>query len=312
MKLIERWMMLWVLMLAASASFAGVLEQKTWIHGAADCSQNRDPPLEVFKFDDRTYILRQNKCLDFEAPFIYVLFGERMVFVQDTGATAEADKFPIYDTIRKLIEQQQAASGTVLRVLVTHSHSHGDHRAGDAQFRGRPQVTLVEPTAEGVRGYFGFKAWPKGEARVDLGGRELTVLPIPGHQDESIAVYDSRTGWLLTGDTVYPGRLYVMDWNAYRASVHRLVEFARSHPVSAVLGTHIEMSRKPSQDFPMGSTFQPNEAPLPLTVQELQALDAQLQQAGKDPRKLTLPKFIVTPIGWFQRAVSTVLGWFAD
>jgi hydroxyacylglutathione hydrolase len=298
-----------VLALAAPASFGGVLEQKTWNHGAADCNQNRDPPLEVFQFDVDSYILRQNKCLNFEAPFIYVLFGERTVFVQDTGATAEADKLPIYDTVRKLIEQRQAVAGP-LRMLVTHSHSHGDHRAGDAQFRGQPQVTLVEPTAAGVRDYFGFKNWPRGEARIDLGGRELTVLPIPGHQDESIAVYDARTGWLLTGDTVYPGRLYVLDWAAYRASVHRLAEFARSHSISAVLGTHIEMSRTPRQDYPMGSTFQPDEAPLPLTVQELQELDARLQQAGNDPKKITLSKFIVTPIGWFQRTLGAVLRWF--
>ena len=63
------------------------LDAKVWNHGSADCSSNRDPPIEVFRFDASTYILRQNKCLNFEAPFVYVLIGERQVFVQDTGAT---------------------------------------------------------------------------------------------------------------------------------------------------------------------------------------------------------------------------------
>jgi hypothetical protein len=72
------------------------------------------------------------------------------------------------------------------------------------------------------------------------------------------------------------------------------------------------MSRTAGKDYPMGSTFQPDEAPLPVTVQELLALDAQLQQAGDDARKLVLPKFIVTPIGWFQRTLGTVLSWFGD
>ena len=297
-------------LLSAGMCEAGSLEQKVWNRGAADCSSNRDPALEVFELDPNTYILRQNKCINYEAPFIYVLFGEQTVFVQDTGATPEPDKLPIYDTIRKLVEQHQPAAREPLRWLITHSHSHGDHKAGDAQFRGRPGVTLVEPTAEGVRSYFGFKSWPSGEARIDLGGRELIVLPIPGHQDESLAVYDAQTGWLLTGDTVYPGRLYVFDWDAYRASVHRLAEFTRTHPVSALVGTHIEMSKTAGKDYPMGSTFQPDEAPLPVTVRELLELDARLQQAGDSPQKITLPKLIVTPIGWFQRALSTVIGWF--
>jgi glyoxylase-like metal-dependent hydrolase (beta-lactamase superfamily II) len=297
-------------LLGASVCAAGTLDQKVWNRGAADCTSNHDPALEVFEFNRNTYILRQNKCIDYEAPFIYVLFGERTVFVQDTGATPEPEKLPVYATILELVEQHQPATGEPLRWLITHSHSHGDHKAGDAQFRGRPQVTLVEPTAEGVRGYFGFKNWPSGEARIDLGGRELEVLPIPGHQAESLAVYDTQTGWLLTGDTVYPGRLYVFDWDAYRASVHRLAEFTRTHRVAAVVGTHIEMSKTAGRDYPMGSTFQPDEAPLPVTVQDLLDLDARLQQAGNSAQKITLPKFIVTPISWFERALSTVIGWF--
>ena len=297
-------------MLRAPIGIAGTLDDKIWNHGAANCASNRDPAIEVFAFNPTTYLLRQNKCVDFEAPFIYVLFGDRTVFVQDTGATEDPAKLPLYDAIQKLVDAQQGASGEQLQLLVTHSHSHGDHTAGDAQFRGRPRVTLVEPTAQAVREYFGFTAWPQGKATIDLGARQLVVMPIPGHQEESLAVYDSQTGWLLTGDTVYPGRLYVKDWDAYRASIRRLVEFSRTQPISAVVGTHIEMSKTPGRDFPMGSTFQPNEAPLPLTVADLVRLDQELQKAGSKPRKIILPKFIVTPISVLQRAVSAISRWF--
>jgi hydroxyacylglutathione hydrolase len=307
-----RWMIALVAVLCARGGGAGALDDKVWRHGAENCASNRDPAIEVFEFDPTTYILRQNKCVDYEAPFIYVLFGERTVFVQDTGATADPARLPLYDTIQQLITARQGTAGGQLEVLVTHSHSHGDHTAGDAQFRGRPRVTLVEPTEQAVRKYFGFTAWPQGTANIDLGGRQLTVMPIPGHQSESIAVYDSQTGWLLTGDTVYPGRLYVKEWQPFRASIHRLAQFSRTHPVSAVLGTHIEMSRTPGKDFPMGSTFQPNEAPLPLTVADLQLLDQQLQQAGDKARKITLPKLIVSPISMLQRAISAISGWFAQ
>nr|BFE78243.1 hypothetical protein GCM10020093_008440 [Planobispora longispora] len=40
----------------------------------------------------------------------------------------------------------------------------------------------------------------------------LECLPAPGHHEASVVFYDRWTGFLLTGDTVYPGRLYIQDW----------------------------------------------------------------------------------------------------
>lgn len=282
------------------------LNEKVWIHGSEDCRLNRDPPIEVFSFNPSTYVLRQNKCLHYEAPFIYVLFGEDTVFVQDTGATTDVERFPLYKVILDLIAERKRTSTKSLTVLVTHSHSHSDHTAADAQFRGQPGVTLIEPTAKAVRAHFGFGSWPDGQTRIDLGGRTLTVMPIPGHQDESLAVYDEATKWLLTGDTIYPGRLYVMDWASYRASINRLVEFSKTHEISAIMGTHIEMSRA-GELFPAGSTFQPSEQALPLTVEDLRQLHEQLQQAGDKAREIKMTRFVVSPIGMFQRILGSIL-----
>ena len=113
----------------------------------------------------------------------------------------------------------------------------------------------------------------------------------------------------MTGDTVYPGLLYVKDWDTYRSSIHRLAQFAKTRPVSAVMGTHIEMSRTPGKVYPRGSTFQPDETSLPLTVEDLVGLDQSLQRAGDEPREITLTKFVVSPIGTFQRVLGTVLKW---
>lgn len=288
---------LFAVMASSQADGVSALAEKTWIHGSAHCddksADNRDPPLEVFSFDADTYILRQNKCVHFEAPFIYVLFGKHTVFVQDTGATAEAAKFPLYDAIQKLVQQR---GNSQLKILVTHSHSHGDHKAADAQFRGKPGVTLVEPSSAGVREYFGFSSWPDGSALIDLGGRGLIVMPMPGHQDESLAVYDPHTRWLLTGDSVYPGRLYVRNLQAFKTSVRRVTEFTRTHPVSAVMGTHIELSHTGTQ-FPAGTTYQPDEASLVLTEQDLLRLDEVLQQAGDEPKEIVTKRFVVSPVG---------------
>lgn len=295
-----------VLIAPIHASTLDSINQKNWIHGSKDCSSNQDPPIDVFQFDESTYILRQNKCLNFEAPFIYVLFGEHMVFIQDTGATADAELFPLYETVLSLIAERSRSD---LTILVTHSHSHSDHTAADNQFLGQPGVKLIEPSAESVQQYFGFNNWPNGTASIDLGGRDLTVIPIPGHQAESIAIYDSRTQWLLTGDTFYPGRLYIRDWEIYKSSVQRLVDFSENNTISAILGTHIEMSKDAGKDYPMGSSYHPDEADLTLSVDDLKLLNMTMNKLGAKPQKKVLSKFIISPIGALQKYVGGFLGW---
>ena len=128
----------------------------------------------------------------------------------------------------------------------------------------------MPPDLPSVQAFFGFTTWPQEVVRLDLGGRVLEVTGCPGHHPASIAVLDPWSGFLLTGDTVYPGRLYVDDMPSYVASLDRLVDLARSRRVTAVMGCHIEMSRTPGRDYPIGSTWQPDEAPLPMSVEQLE------------------------------------------
>lgn len=303
----NKWLIVFVAFVAPlQTSVSSELADKVWIHGSEDCEKNRHPAMEVYRFDADAYILRQNKCVNFEAPFIYLLFGQQTALVLDTGATADPAEFPLYETVRNLIAERKQPG---IKILVAHSHSHGDHRAGDPQFRGKPGVTLIEPNSEAVRKYFGFSNWPNGSATVDLGGRLLEVFPAPGHQDEGIAVYDAQTGWLLTGDNLYPGRLYVRNWNEFRSSTARLAKFAKGRRVSAVLGAHIEMSKTGAQ-FDAGSTFQPNEASLVLTSEDLTRLDQVLRDAGDEPEEIVTPRFVVAPIGAFWRVLGDIVGWF--
>ena len=77
------------------------LHVRKWNHGSPDCNSNRDPAIEVFGYDQSSYILRQNKCQSFEAPFIYLLIGQEKVLVLDTGAPETAENFPLYETVQK-------------------------------------------------------------------------------------------------------------------------------------------------------------------------------------------------------------------
>ena len=67
----------------AAANPTQLVAAKNWIHGSPDCKSNQDPAIDVLEAGPGTYVLRQNKCINVEAPFIYVFFGEHTVFVQD-------------------------------------------------------------------------------------------------------------------------------------------------------------------------------------------------------------------------------------
>lgn len=273
-----------------------------WIHGAPDDGLSTDPPIQVVAADDDTFVLRQSKSVDFEAPFLYLLFGTETVLLHDSGATADPGRFPIRRTVDALIEtRQQALGGRRPRLIVTHSHGHGDHWAGDAQFGDLPVGSVVPVGVEGVTDFFGIDAWPTGCALLDLGDRSIDVLPAPGHLGDHVVLFDRSRGWLLTGDTLLPGPLTVRDWGAFRESINRVAGFARDadaagHPVRSVLGAHIEMSRQPGVLYELGTLYQPDELPLPLTVDDLYALEAALESAGDQPRTIPFDRFIVQPM----------------
>ncbi len=61
------------------------LNAQNWIHGAENCEENIDSPIQVVKYNNNTWILRQNKCTNFEAPFMFLFFGEDKALLMDTG-----------------------------------------------------------------------------------------------------------------------------------------------------------------------------------------------------------------------------------
>lgn len=238
-----------------------------WMHGSQNCQQNTDPELQEHAYNATTIIFRQNKCRTFEAPFIYLLIGETSALLLDTGATNTAT---LRNAVRARIGQKP--------LLVAHTHGHGDHIAGDPQFAGQPNTTVVANNLTAIRAAFGTTATTAGTR--DLGNRVLDVFEIPGHHTTHIAIYDRNTGLLFTGDTLYPGLLFVQDWTQFRASAGKLAQFVQSHPIAHVLGAHIEMTSTPKQNYPYMTTYQPNEHVLQLGATHVMQLDAAVQQLG--------------------------------
>jgi glyoxylase-like metal-dependent hydrolase (beta-lactamase superfamily II) len=244
----------------------------SWMHGALSCNQSTAPELQVHAYNATTYIIREDKCRTFEAPFVYLLLGSSQALLLDTGAT---------NTVA--LRDQAVALAGGLPLLVAHTHAHGDHVASDSRFIGQPATTVVGHSVAEVQSAFNLANWPTGTSTLDLGGRVLDVLAIPGHEVSHIALYDRQTGILLTGDTLYAGLLFINDWTQYRASVARLQQFASTRPISHVLGAHIEMTSTPTINYDYGTTYQPAEHVLELAASHLAELDAALTALGPTP-----------------------------
>jgi glyoxylase-like metal-dependent hydrolase (beta-lactamase superfamily II) len=276
-----------------SAPTTGSLDVR-WNHGARRGRAAGDPPIQVHAFDEHTFVMRQSKSVHAEAPFMYLFFGDDRAFLLDTGAYPDAERFPLRETVDGLVDAwllRHPREGYGL--VVGHSHAHYDHVKADPQFVDRPNTVVVGIGVDDVREFYGFTDWPAEVVTLDLGGRVLEVTGCPGHHETSIAVYDPWTGWLLTGDTVYPGRLYVPDFPAFLSSLRRLVDICESRAVTQVMGCHVEMSRTPRRDYPIASNYQQNEAPLQMSVEQLRAVQAAAVSVADRPGAHVFDEFVI-------------------
>ena len=89
-------------------------------------------------------------------------------------------------------------------------------------------------------------------------------MPTPGLNDSAITIYDPWSDLLFTGNTFYPGRLVIRDFDAYRGSLQRLVQLAQEVPISHIFGGRIEMTSRPGLDHRLRSNYRPGEHSLQL------------------------------------------------
>jgi glyoxylase-like metal-dependent hydrolase (beta-lactamase superfamily II) len=183
----------------------------------------------------------------FQEVISYLILGSKSALLFDTGLGIGRMR----DLVREL---------TSLPVTVVNSHTHFDHVGGNADFdrilamdtpytranaRGFPHDALageispealcrplpagIDPATYATRPWVATELVRDGR-RIDLGGRELELLSIPGHTPDSVALWDAAHGYLWTGDSFYEGPIWLFvsetDWTAYAASVDRLARLA--------------------------------------------------------------------------------------
>ncbi|MBE6910681.1 MAG: MBL fold metallo-hydrolase [Ruminococcaceae bacterium] len=141
---------------------------------------------------------------------------------------------------------------TALPLVVANTHIHPDHSGGNGQF---DEVWVGEHEAksdEGVLFYripgqrdacdavkdggdYRFRFWRDGDT-VDLGGRVLRVVEIPGHTPGSIAFFDENTHLLLSGDAILKRVFYGsgVPLSVYRAALVK----TKALPIRDILSAH--------------------------------------------------------------------------
>jgi glyoxylase-like metal-dependent hydrolase (beta-lactamase superfamily II) len=200
---------------------------------------------EVYQLESDIYAIYEP--FQWQEVISYLIIGEQYSLLFDSGNGI--------GDIKAIVEQL-----TDKPIKVLNSHSHFDHIGGNHQFDNilsiatdfsiknsqgaSHEVVKLEVSDEAL-----CDGLPKGVNRkkhkilpyqitqkikpgdvLDLGTRQLEVLLIPGHTDDSIALLDKKAGLLWTGDSFYEGPIWLYfpetDLAKYQASLARLVELS--------------------------------------------------------------------------------------
>ena len=147
--------------------------------------------------------------------------GVRSFLVEGTKTAALIDTGLGTGNIKDLVE-----SLTDLPIIVVNTHADGDHIGCNHLF-GEANMHPGEFDRYRSKGGSsdGLKALWEGDI-IDLGGRKLEVILIPGHTPGSIALLDCENKVLFSGDSISTSTIYMFgdgrNLPAYIASMKKL------------------------------------------------------------------------------------------
>jgi len=121
------------------------------------------------------------------------------------------------------------------------SHNHGDHAGAlAALLKHFPDVTVLSRSKSLCEKYPGFKVYAPKDGEAVLG--DLKVVTIPGHTEDSMALYDTRTNTLITGDSLQVYGVFGSgDWGAnigFPVEYLKAVDKVRKLNVAEIYAAH--------------------------------------------------------------------------
>jgi glyoxylase-like metal-dependent hydrolase (beta-lactamase superfamily II) len=171
-----------------------------------------DDYFTVQRLDDRTFAIGEPRYA--QQNYSYLIVGSERAVLFDAG--------PGLRDIRGVAE-----SLTDRPITFIPSHFHYDHIGNEVSFERVAVVDLpyLRARARDGRLQLGFEEhlgvaegiaapillvddWLAPDSDLSLGDRALRVLYTPGHTEDSISLLDLESGFLFSGDFIYPGPLY--------------------------------------------------------------------------------------------------------
>ena len=184
---------------------------------------------EIVRIDDQTWRIEDGmvRC--------YLLAGAEKALLIDTGMT--------------LKNAREIAEGlTDKPVALACTHGDPDHIAGNAAFPRFYMHPAEEPNYRAFGGAGEIVPVREGDV-LELGGRALEVIELPGHTPGSIALLDRTRRALISGDPIQTGGIFMFgpgrDLKQYYASLREIQK--RSGEFDQIWPAHGAFPVAPSQ-----------------------------------------------------------------
>ena len=212
---------------------------------------------EITELPDHIFRIREPALAPLHGSNLWLVRGGRSSLLIDTGVGVAP--------LRPVVE---ALSGNPVICLLTHGHY--DHIGGAHEFPDRRAHRLEagilanpDPSSTQWRGWltrerfsraptavFDFDSYSINPAsptslvddgdRIDLGGRQVTIMHTPGHSPGLISILEAETGVLFTSDALYDGRMFFDLEGSNRVHAARSIERLLATNAKSVHPGHFE------------------------------------------------------------------------
>lgn len=188
----------------------------------------------VRDIDENTWIFSEN--LSSQDNVCYLIAGSDRAIMYD-GGTGENKGQEGSKMMYKIKET------TDVPVTLLLSHFHFDHNQNIDEFEevAFPDLDFLRTAVDSENVYHFTEKdlfagtlpssvevteWLPLETDIDLGGRTIQLVNLPGHTDESVVMIDYDNKYVFMGDFIYNGTLFVFDENdleVYVTSLEKLI-----------------------------------------------------------------------------------------